>query len=278
MKNTRISIQESFVQGKVDQDHCEDTIVETADFVAIVDGVTSKSAFRYQGQTTGKIASKLVAEVLKSCPSRATILEFISLVNKRFARFYQEVDFPYDRQSQGLQAVAVIYSRFQNEVWQIGDAQVNIDHKLHLNPKKSDLVLSDFRSLVLTSSDDTPEISKPDPGRQLILPWILKATQFANQADSEWGYAILNGDPIPESLLRVYGVDLRLGGGFIALASDGYPALKEPFLEDAESDLKRVLKNDPMCYKQYRSTKGLVAGNQSFDDRSFISFKIEKLS
>lgn len=276
MLETDVEILDAFVQGKIDSEHCEDTLVLSDDFIGIIDGVTSKSNFRYRGQTTGKIASTLAATVLKTCSPKTDLKAFIELVNAQFNQFYAEHDFPLDRHQFGLQAVAVIYSKARREVWQIGDALVNINGHVHLNPKKSDLVLANFRSLVLNSESSQPLIpGDTDQGRELILPWILKATQFANNDQSEWGYAILNGEPIPEKLLRIYSVDVRFGSN-VALASDGYPSLSTVSRKNAEAALAKVLQEDPMCYRDYKSTKGLTPGNHSFDDRSFVSFYVRK--
>lgn len=263
-----VQVLEAFIQGKVNDEKCEDTIVNTSDFIAIVDGVTSKSNFQYQGKTTGKLASTMIASILERLPKDATLSMLIKQVNQAFAAFYQKIDFPVDRDSQGLQAVAVVYSRFRNELWQVGDAQINLDGQLLINPKPSDLVLSNMRSLILRLS---PDDKQSDPGRKAILPWILKATQFANATDSEWGYAIFNGQPIPDSLLKVY--PLSSGEHEIVLASDGYPKAAVN-LAESEAGLREVLQNDPTCSHEYRSTKGIVSGNRSFDDRSLIHFKV----
>lgn len=265
-----IQVQEAFIKGKVSDEKSEDTIVNTPDFIAIVDGVTSKSNFEYHDKTTGKLASTMIAGVIERLPKDATLAVLIKQVNQRFADFYQHVEFTADRASQGLQAVAVIYSRFRNELWQVGDAQINLDGRLLTNPKPSDLVLSNMRSLILRLSPDGSDES--DPGREAILPWILKATQFANSADSEWGYSIFNGESIPKSLVKIYPLTNNKSHE-IVLASDGYPKA-ERTLADSESGLAEVLKNDPSCSHAYRSTKGLKQGNRSFDDRSLIHFTV----
>lgn len=263
-----IQVLETFIRGKVSDNQCEDTVVMTSNFIAIIDGVTSKSHFRVDGQTTGKLASTIIAHVLERAPRELTLQTLIQRVNKAFAEFYQRVTFTADRASQGLQAVAVIYSRYRNELWQVGDAQINLDGHQLVNPKPSDLVLADMRSLILRFSDDNQQ---SDPGRQAILPWLLKATQFANVADAEWGYAIFNGRPIPETLVKRY--LLTPGQHEIVLASDGYPEVLDG-LAASEAKLHEVLMQDPTCSHLYRSTKGLVFGNRSFDDRSLIHFNV----
>jgi len=55
------------------------------------------------------------------------------------------------------------------------------------------------------------------------------------------------------------------------MASDGYPFLKRT-LADSEKLLQTHLHNDPQNINEYIATKGLVDGNVSFDDRSYIRF------
>ena len=62
-------------------------------------------------------------------------------------------------------------------------------------------------------------------------------------------------------------------GDEIVLASDGYPYLKES-LEESERLLKAELTNNPLCDREYRSTKGKAEDNISFDDRTYIRFKV----
>lgn len=55
----------------------------------------------------------------------------------------------------------------------------------------------------------------------------------------------------------------------LVLASDGYPFLK-PTLDESEAMLASQLGNDPLCMNTFKATKGLMAGNKSFDDRSYL--------
>ena len=57
----------------------------------------------------------------------------------------------------------------------------------------------------------------------------------------------------------------------IVLASDGYPFLK-PTLANSEAALAHLIATDPQCVRYFIATKGLVSGNRSFDDRTYIRF------
>lgn len=59
----------------------------------------------------------------------------------------------------------------------------------------------------------------------------------------------------------------------VVLASDGYPTLL-PTLKESEKALAHHLIDDPQNIGEFVATKGLVEGNVSFDDRTYIKLKI----
>ena len=61
----------------------------------------------------------------------------------------------------------------------------------------------------------------------------------------------------------------------VVLASDGYPFL-EPTLAASEVALAEQIANDPQNIHSFIATKGIVEGNKSFDDRTYIRFSVEK--
>ena len=61
-----MKIIETMLCGKFDQQRCEDSLFVSDDFVAVIDGVSSKTDFRFEGKTTGKLASEFVVETLKT--------------------------------------------------------------------------------------------------------------------------------------------------------------------------------------------------------------------
>ena len=245
----------------------------TEDFIAVVDGVTSKSDFFYLGKTTGRIAMEIVKKQLKQLSPTAKLEELIQSINREFVELYRNIDFPYDQKENGFQAVAVIYSNFYREIWLVGDCQLAIDGKSYSNPKKSDSVLSEMRSLILQINElhEKEMIGINDEGRELIPPWIIKSVTFANRDIPGYGYAVLNGEDIPQNLIQVFPLDE--GYHEIILASDGYPFLEDT-LEKSEARLKEQIHSDPMCYKTFHSTKGVIGNSESFDDRTYIRFVI----
>lgn len=260
-----MNIQHTFLKGKFDDPAlCEDAIFTNQHFIAIIDGVTSKSNFTHQGMKTGKIASNIIKEVLATVPAEASIQDIIHSVNQAFeTEFYAHVDFPLNRIEHGPQAAMVLYSKYHEEVYLIGDCQALINGQLYTQPKASDEVLAGLRSLILNIYP-----SHHQEARDAIQPYLISSNQFANQADSRFGYSVLNGQEIPDRFISTIKVKK---GDHITLTSDGYPTIKASF-EETEAYLQEILDNDPELIHQFVSTKGLVAGQISFDDRSYIEF------
>ena len=269
-----MEILEVFSAGKSPRFSNEDAYIITDDFVAVIDGVTSKSDFSFNGKTTGELTADIVCGIVQKMPRESKPSDFIDLINSAIHQFYLDVPFPYDKETLGLQAVCAIYSDFRREIWMIGDCQVMVDGVLFLNQKKTDLILSNMRSLViscLTSNQQTSDKSNYlDAARDTILPWILKSNVFANDKSSYYGYSLINGKDIPEELIRIIQLDER--NEEVILATDGYPIVDRT-LALSEEKLKALLASDPNCVT-FPSTKSLQKGNLSFDDRTYIRFLI----
>lgn len=84
-------------------------------------------------------------------------------------------------------------------------------------------------------------------------------------------YAVVDGFSIPPQHVRVITLDFQPWD--IVLASDGYPFL-ESTLEASESRLDWQRKNDPLNIGEFKATKAFALGNNSFDDRAYIRFRV----
>lgn len=272
-----MQIIESFIKGKINQEKCEDALFISEDFIGVIDGVSSKSNFEKNGQTTGKIASQLIYQVLKELPADSTLSELIGAINESYDRFYENNEFDLNRKHYGLQAVAGVYSAYHRQIWLIGDCQAKIAGETYTNPKPSDDILASMRSLIchvdmaMNHQAASEYFEENDLARLQIIPWILKANIFANDAESPLGYAVINGEEIPKKLIKIIDVSENYEGDII-LTSDGYPCILDS-LAETEDYLENLLKTDPYLIDQFCSTKGLARGQNSFDDRTFIRFK-----
>ncbi|QTQ13812.1 hypothetical protein HRQ91_04695 [Treponema parvum] len=266
-----MKIVESIVKGKRNDGYCEDILTITDHFIAVIDGVTPKSDFTCGKKKTGRIAAELIEKAVKKSAPDADCGDIIKNCNAAFEDFYKQTDFPYNKKEYGLQAVGAIYSVAKREIWLIGDCQAMVDGVPYTNIKKSDVILAGLRSMILHLEKDKAFDggSFVDEGRKAILPWIVQSTAFANRNDTPYGYALINGDKIPESLIKR--IRLPEKSSEVVLASDGYPILF-PTLQQSEDELTRLLHEDPYCFRFYASTKGIENGNISFDDRTYVRF------
>lgn len=269
-------IIEKFIKGKKSQETCEDALVYNDNFVAVIDGVSSKSNYSYDGMTTGKISSNIVKNVIYNMDGKIGLNEFIDLVNSEYDSFYKNNSFDLDVSKHGLQSMSVVYSDYQKKIWLIGDCIAVVNGVTYENPKKSDIVLSELRSMLINAYllrnnlEESQYFNNGDLARKEIEPLILEGTIFANKENSERGYSVLNGEKIPNKLIRIISVK---DGDEVVLASDGYPKVFTN-LEESEKNLKLILDKDLYCYKLYKSTKGVKENNLSFDDRTYIRFEV----
>lgn len=104
----------------------EDGIVVTADFIAVIDGSTSKSPLRHSmWRSNGRYAMQLISRYISRMPKNITCQEFLSGVTACIRKHYKKTqmsrlaEHPEDR----LTASVLVYSRLSREIWMVGDCQ-----------------------------------------------------------------------------------------------------------------------------------------------------------
>ncbi len=279
-------IAEQYVKGKRDEASCEDAIVVTTGFVAVIDGSTSKGLRRVDpDKSNGRYCMETVADYVRRMPDDISLDGFCEGVTRAIHDIYvahglteegdQKPLAPVDR----LCASAVIYSHKRQEVWMIGDCQCIVGGKLHTNGKPSEAAIARkraaaFNALAIRHPDmtDHGELVH-DYARDSVLPDLVKAMDGENET-----YAVIDGYPIYRDGIKVIKVDGATRAGDkgdanadIVLATDGYPFLCAT-LEKSERKLKRQLDTDPYNIGEFKATKGLMRGNVSFDDRAYVRF------
>ena len=175
-----------------------------------------------------------------------------------------------------LTASAILYSKARNEVWMVGDCQAIIDGKLYENNKPYEDIVA-RRRVGLIRQGFTPQ-----EARKAIEPFLIQAMLEGQNKT----YAVIDGFPIYREGVKVVSLNapqknvetdvadsLPHPAKEIVLATDGYPFLK-PTLAESEEALVHLLAHDPQCTHEFIATKGIVEGNKSFDDRTYIRFQI----
>lgn len=276
---------ESFIQGKTGSlELCEDKLLITEHFIAVIDGVTSKSEFMLDNKTTGQWAAELAGRCISGFEPEIDSLQAIERLTRSFKQFYIDhgrVELAASQVSERLAACVVIYSRLRHEIWMAGDCQCLVDGEQYYRSfKRVDEIASEARALYvaaeLLEGKTVEQLLDRDTSREYVLPLIKMGATFQNCPERhEYSYAVIDGFEVkPERILVIrLGPDVRE----VVLASDGYPKLLKSLIE-SELYLQKVLDEDPLCYSEYKSTKGLARGNQSFDDRTYVRFAIHNIA
>lgn len=282
-----MTIIEQHLVGKHTPDDCEDGIVVTPHFVAVIDGSTSKTHHRFHpAMRNGRYAMTLLAAFVREAAPDISLHHFCEETTARFAAVYQAGQSlrsdspaasspssplstvpPHER----LCASIAIYSRAHRQVWLIGDCQCMVDGQLYDNPKPGEALLAAQRARHFPHCYYNEEHMLDgmtivhDYARDLILPDLIRSMENQNKT-----YAVIDGYPVYRQGIKTIAIDRA--DSEVVLATDGYPFLK-PTLEASEEALARQLAQDPFCIDSFKATKGLMRGNLSFDDRAYVRFR-----
>ena len=288
-----MKIIESSIIGKKSPEACEDGMVVTDDFIAVIDGSTSKTPKHLNpDMKNGRYAMMLISEYIQEeLKADASVDEFCQgvtayIYNKVYEKLGVEErlkEHPEER----LTASAILYSRTRNEVWMVGDCQAIIAGKLYENGKPYEEKIARKRVELIEQG------LSPAEARKQIEPLLIKA-MLSGQNQT---YTVIDGFPIYREGVKVVSVSdsssvqdsvpasdsvpcsdsvsasgtIPSSSSEIVLASDGYPFLK-PTLAASEAALAEQIANDPQNIHSFIATKGIVEGNKSFDDRTYIRF------
>lgn len=269
-----MQIIENFLCGKENNPKtCEDGIYISEHLVAVIDGVTAKGHRLWDGHKSGYYAKEILLNYLKQeSIEKKSSLELL----KNLDKVLREAVMAYEKSLEPEEyprASIIIYNDYYKEIWNYGDCQCSINGRVHTHSKKIDETNAALRARYLEEAlkkgTTMEELLVNDCGRAIIQENLLQQFAYENKT-SEYGYPVLNGSGIEPELLRVYKVN---EGDEVILASDGYPTLGKN-LKESEDKLQKVIEEDPLCFRQYLSTKGIKKGNVSFDDRAFCRIEV----
>jgi len=272
-------IEEQFILSKTGRpEDCEDSIHKSQHFISVIDGATSHTTRRWSNKTGGQVAQKIIGQVFEQMPPDYSARQAADLITHTINDFYAGfnlVETVREDPSQRISASFATISLFRQEVWLIGDCQSLLGTHLVSNKRRVDQILSEARALFLEAEllkgTTIEELQQNDKGRAFISPLLRGNILFQNNpAAGEYWYSAVDGFSIPDSgiITRIIPDDVDA----VVLASDGYPILKDT-LKESEHILQDILLKDPLLFRKYKSTKGKVKGQVSFDDRAFIRIK-----
>ena len=253
----------------------EDGLVITNDFIAVIDGSTSKTLRKYiPWMSNGRYAMRLISKYIRRMPADTSCHQFCVGVTRMIRRHYR-FRFPVSRMAEHpeerLCASVILYSRLRREVWLVGDCQCLIGGEFFDNPKPYEAHLAELRGqrvreLLAEGVAQSALLEAYDPAREVMIPTMLQVMRNQNKT-----YAVVDGFPIPEDKVPV--ITLGFQPIEIVFASDGYPFL-EPTLAESERRLDQQRRNDPLNIGSFKATKAFVEGNNSFDDRTYVRFTV----
>lgn len=274
-----ISMVELLNEGKYGRPEvCEDLCVVTANFVAVIDGATNISDRLIEGKAPGRFAAEVIQETLLEAQEDVTLKRLIAQINANLQLRYQAFGMTEDIEQHAWMAPTaclICYSHYYHEVWQIGDSQCMIDGHLHTNDKPIDAITANARAMYLETElkngKTIEDLMAYDTGWEYIKPLIKQQYYLQNDKDNQFGFEVINGFDVDFSRVKI--IEVPENVEMMILASDGYPIIKET-LAETEAALSQLLVTDPLCFRQFKSSKGLQKGNLSFDDRTYIRFEL----
>lgn len=267
-----MEVLDQFIASKTGHPmQCEDGIVVTGAFAAVIDGGTDKTGLRYSAMTGGRYAMLACVDGLRSLDPGADWTAAILWLTKSLAKCLSDGLSAHERP----EAVLTIYSHARREIWQIGDVgfwYVGQPEGGVTARKIVDCYAADIRAAVLHVELDKgasqSALAHNDPGRAAILSLLNYQAEFRNNlAAKELAYPAIDGRNIPAKLIIVQRIPHNVTE--LVIASDGYPRIL-PTLRESEELLSRLLASDPLCIDELRGTKGVAPGNLSFDDRAYL--------
>lgn len=194
-----MKVIESKIEGKKSPESCEDGLVVTADFIAVIDGSTSKTPHHLSpDMKNGRYAMVLISEYIQhELKPESMVEDFCEGVTSYiYNKVYRQQGIEEQMQAhpeERLTASAILYSKVKNEVWMVGDCQAIIDGKLYENNKPFEDIVA-RRRVELIRQGFTPQ-----EARKTIEPLLIQAMLEGQNKT----YTVIDGFPIYQKGMKV---------------------------------------------------------------------------
>ena len=282
-----MKVIERQIIGKNPKKKPEDGIVVTDNFIAVIDGSTSKATERVsRWYSNGRLCMKVISRFIRKAPANITVDAFLKGVTEAVRKKYssKRIDFYAEHPEERITASCIVYSRLQRQLWIIGDCQCLVgksgckddEYEFFDNPKPYESILANARAEVARKLLDSGEVTteslrRDDVARASVIPQMIESMKRQNI-----DYSVVDGFKIPRQKVKVFTFDFE--PWTIVMASDGYPILR-PTLSASESALAEQCEKDPLNIglnqsSHFMATKAFAEGFTSFDDRTYIRFTI----
>jgi hypothetical protein len=260
-------ILEQFCEGKGKPEACEDRLVITPHFVAVIDGATS-SAPLASGKAGGIVAAEAIARVVQGLPADCDVANFVKLATQAV---YDDTGHWPDESKNRPCAAVVVYSAARQEVWRICDGHFMLDGKAYLGDKLIDIISYTYRStmirgrlkLGLSTLEEELELAR---STKPIKTYTDLQAAYENDLQDRLGYGVINGLPVPEKFIEVHSTQ---GVSEIVLCSDGFFA-PAPTLAAGLAELARLKTEDPLLCLQVNGSRPFPTEGRFFDDTTYV--------
>jgi len=276
-----MKIIEKFIKGKYEnQELCEDGIVVTDGFIAVIDGVSSQSEFSYQGKKLGRIIKDILLEIIPKLDITYDCYQAIDFVNEYILEEYKKMKI-YDEivNDAAMQPSAslIMYSRNYNQIWLIGDCMALCGNEIIENKLEVDELYTKIRKMTIEYLLDTgyteEQLLENDIARKFVQHLNKRQPYIRNKVyNSKYDYVVIDGFNRPDKkLVKIIDVPKEIEE--IVFITDGY---RKPFysLKETEEYLEYVRNVDPLGYKEFPYARGFCKGQISYDDRAYVRFSL----
>lgn len=266
-----IRVVEQFIEAKSEDRVCEDMIVVTDDFAAVIDGASDATGARFGDKSGGRLAAEVIAAAISGLSADIDARTFADTLSGALAAAVG--DLPPD--VRWPVAVVSCASARRREVWRIGDCNVVIDQIEHPSTFRLEKAASRFRAAVnaalMARGMPIEEILEHDPGAQARRILTDNQQHLANTV-GPWGYGCINGKRVPSQYIEVMAIPE--GPAEVVLTSDGYPVVGGT-LRETEATLARLVRDDPAAIGElWKIGKPATRGSNAPDDRAYLRFTI----
>ncbi|MDO5512860.1 hypothetical protein [Corynebacterium sp.] len=259
-----IDIVESFIEGKLGPDTCEDALFLGEHFLGVFDGMSSPLAG--DDQRSGREFARTAVAVSRALDPDISAREAMNVITEALRELGVRHAGPFG-------AVGAIYSVARREVWRVGDISVRINDEEHPGIKEVDTALAYYRAAynaALLAAEPGTDIAGQDPGLVAATPLLTVQGYLANHI-GPFGYGVFNGADIPPDYIEIIPVS---PGDEVVLATDGFLSAA-PTLAAAEEELRAAERRDPLAIAEMQSmAKCLRSGYNAHDDRTYVRFRL----
>lgn len=239
-----------FTKGK-DNVRNEDHYGYNKETFVVADGATDKSGKLYNGKTGGEILSCLISSICLE--TRLTGVKLVKKLTEECAAFYKKNNRLALTNGFYRFAASFVCARLMKDkliVTQVGDSAFRTNRKnIYLNTWSVGALASELRARYIQTTADIKG------SRQFILPLLKAEYVFYNHSKSPAGWGVINGTPVPKKFIKIYHFPIKSINS-LEIFSDGYYDIPKGMeVKDWEQIYKRIEKEDPYKYKNYKATK-----------------------